>query len=355
MLGTTLARPCLRGEHEVMRHESSVTSVSWIPSEAFDGILQYGIESLGHYDDPLPDVLGDLEEWRVADKFRFANRLRAWIEVDDAGQITGFGYGQGGCLIGSSTIRLAGLHHCFPAVALADLRQEPERGDGWVRFTQTGGGRAGIPMPRRVRRRPYVQWNAPLVWTTLSLTLHADGRAEPALTGASRFPRHWVYGADGELCAKSGLTDFRDWFRGSFGRSTPWGDHDSPALVTAVETALERTLSTELMRGGAKPRIHRVEPGTVLVRQGEPGTEIYLILDGVVRVERDGERLAEYGPGALFGERAHLEGGARTSTVIAVTACRAASADASQFDRAALEQLAGSHRREDTAPADQSS
>jgi hypothetical protein len=62
-----------------MRYESSVTSVSWIPSEAFDGILQYGIESLGHYDDPLPDVLGDLEEWRAADKFRFANRLRAWI------------------------------------------------------------------------------------------------------------------------------------------------------------------------------------------------------------------------------------------------------------------------------------
>jgi Cyclic nucleotide-binding domain len=338
-----------------MRYESSVTSVSWIPSEAFDGILQYGIESLGHYDDPLPDILGDLEEWRAADKFRFANRLRAWVEVDDAGHITGFGYGDGGCLIGSSTVRLGGLHHCFPAVALADLHRQPERGDGWVRFTQTGGGRAGIPMPRRVRRRPYVQWNSPLVWTTLSLTLHADGRAEQALTGASRFPRHWVYDADGKLCAKSGLTDFRNWFRGSFGRSTPWGDQDSPALVTAVETALERTLSTELMRGGAKPRIHHVKPGAVLVRQGEPGNKIYLILDGVVRVERNGERLAEYGPGALFGERAHLEGGTRTSSVIAVTACRAASADVSQFDRAALEQLAGGHRHEEAAPAGQSS
>lgn len=332
-----------------MRYESSVTSVSWIPSGAFDGIYEYGAESLGHYDDPLPDILGDLEEWRAADKFRFANRLRAWVETDDAGQITGFGYGDGGCLIGSSTVHLGGLHHVFPAVALADLRQNPERGDGWIRFTQTAGGRAGIPMPRRVRRRPYVQWNSPLVWTTLSLTLHADGSAEHELAGASRFPRHWVYDADGKLCARSGLTDFRDWFRGSFGRQTPWGDHDSPALVTAVGTALERTLSTELMRGGAKPRIQRVKPGTVLVRQGEPGTEVYLILDGVVRIERDGERLAEYGPGALFGERAVLEGGTRTSTVITVTACRAASVDASQFNRAALEELAGGHRREDPA------
>ena len=148
------------------------------------------------------------------------------------------------------------------------------------------------------------------------------------------------------MCGKSGLTDFHDWFRKSFGRYTPWGEQDSPALVTTVETALERTLSVQLMHGGAKPRIDRVKPGTVLVRQGEPGTDVYLVLDGVVRVERDGERLAEYGPGAILGERAPLEGGARTSTLTAVTACRIASADASQFDRAALEELATGHRRE---------
>ena len=330
-----------------MRYESSVTSVSWIPSEAFKGIFQFGIEAgIGHYDDPLPDVLGNLEEWRAADRFRFANVLRAWIEVDDDGRVTGGGYGEGGCLIGSSTVRLGGLQHVFQAVALPDLRREPEHGDGWIRFAQTGGGRAGMPMPRRVRRRPYVQWNSPLVWTTLSLTLHADGRAESALAGASRFPRHWVYDHRGRLCRKSGLTDFDDWFRKSYGRHTPWGEQDSPALVTTVETALERALSAQLMHGAARPRIRRIKPGTVLVRQGEPGTEVHLVLDGVVRVERDGERLAEYGPGALLGERAHLEGGLRTSTLTAVTACRIATADASQFDRAALEELAVGHRRE---------
>ena len=333
-----------------MRYESSVTSVSWIPSEAFEGMFQFGVDAgIGHYDDPLPDVLGDLHQWRDADRFRFANLLRAWIEVDGEGRITGCGYGDGGCLIGSSTIRLGGVQHVFPAVALPDLSQEPERGDGWVRFVQTGGGRAGIPMPRRVRRRPYVQWNSPLVWTTLSLTLYADGRAESALTGASRFPRHWVYDASGQLAAKSGLTDFRDWYRGSFGRHTPWGEQDSPALVTTVETALERALSTQLMRGGTKPRIRHVKAGAVLVRQGEPGSDVYLILDGVVRVERDGERLAEYGPGALLGERASLEGGDRTSTLTAVTACRVASADASQLDQDALEELAVGHRRETVA------
>jgi CRP-like cAMP-binding protein len=105
------------------------------------------------------------------------------------------------------------------------------------------------------------------------------------------------------------------------------------------------------MHGAAKPRIQRVRAGDALVRQGEPGTDVYLILDGVIRIERDGERLAEYGPGALQGERAHLEGGVRTSSLIAVTACKVAAVDAAQLDRTALEELSGGHRREDAGQA----
>jgi CRP-like cAMP-binding protein len=114
-----------------------------------------------------------------------------------------------------------------------------------------------------------------------------------------------------------------------------------------VETALERSLSVQLLHGAAKPSIRRLEAGEGLVRQGEPGTSIYLVLDGVFRVDRNGERLAEYGPGALLAERAHLEGGVRTSTLVAVTPGRVASAEASQFDRSALMELSRQHRRED--------
>jgi cyclic nucleotide-binding protein len=331
-----------------MRYESCVTSVSWIPSEAVTGATRAAFDAgLSHYDEPPPATLGDLEELRAAGRFRFANLLRAWIDVDGSGRITGGGYGGGGGLMGSTTVRLGSLSHSFQAVALPDLRPEPERGGSWMRFVQTAGGRTALPMPRRVRRRPFVQWQAPLVWTTLSLTLHADGRAEYAVDGASRFPRHWIYDAGGQLAHKSGLTEFADWMRVSFGRHTPWGETDSPALVTAVETALERTLSVQLMHGAAKPRISSVQAGTELVRQGEPGSEIYLVLDGVVRVDRDGNRLAEYGPGALLGERAQLEGGIRTSTLVAVTPCRVASIDAGQLDPAALAELATGHRRED--------
>ncbi len=330
-----------------MKYESSVTSLSWIPSEAVQGGTRIPFDvGMAHYDPPPPDEVEDLKALRDADRFRFANRLAGWIQTDGAGKIIAAAYSGGG-MIGSTTVRVGPLSHVFQAVALPDLRSKPEYGDGWVRFTQTAGGRTGMPAPRRVRRAPFVQWQAPLAWTTLSLTLFADRHAECALVGASRFPRHWVYDENGQLCAKSGLIDFNDWYRKSFGKQTPWGLADSEAFVTAVESALERSLSRSLMAGAAKPKIRKVKPGTALVTQGEQGSDVFLVLDGVLRVEVDGVRMAEYGPGALLGERAHLEGGTRTSSLIAVTDCRVASVPAESLDRGSLEELSTGHRRED--------
>src|SRR5438132_13586435 len=70
-----------------MKIERVVTSISWIPSEAIKGALKVPFEvGMAHYDDPLPDVIHDLESLRAADKFRFANELRAWIEVEDSSE-----------------------------------------------------------------------------------------------------------------------------------------------------------------------------------------------------------------------------------------------------------------------------
>jgi hypothetical protein len=331
-----------------MRYESSVTSLSWIPSEAVEGTTRVPFEmGVAHYDPPPPDELESLDALREADRFRFANQLSAWIEVDN-GNIVDAGYSGGG-QIGSTTVRVGGLSHVFQAVALPDIQRAPEFGEDWVCFSQTAGGRTGMPAPRTVRRAPFIQWQAPLAWTTLSLTLHAKGAAEFSMTGASRFPRHWVYDDTGKLASKSGLIDFQDWYRKSFGKHTPWGEQESEAFVTVVETALERSLSQQLMSGAAKPKIMKIDAGTSIVRQGEKGSYVYLILDGVARIEVDGKRLAEYGPGAMLGERAYLEGGERTSSIIAVTACRVASVPAEALDRGSLEELSTGHRREDTS------
>ena len=115
-----------------MRYESCVTSLSWIPSEAVTGGTRTALDAgFTHYDDPPPDELGDIEELRAADRFRFANVLKAWIDVDDAGRITGSGDdADSHGLIGSTIVRLAKLHYRFQAVQFPDLRRNPEQGDG---------------------------------------------------------------------------------------------------------------------------------------------------------------------------------------------------------------------------------
>lgn len=339
-----------------MRVRSEVTSVSWIPSEAVTGPMKAGFSSgFTHYDDPPPDALGGLrglEELRDADAFRYANRLAGWAEFD-GDRLVDCGY-DGGVLMGSTTARLGPLGVTLAAIALPDLHGEPEvggseSGPGWVQLRQTCGGRTALPMPRRVAHPPYVRLQSPLVWTTLTLTLRADGSSTAELVGASPFPRHWVYGPDGALAAKAGLTDFAKW-SGQESRGTPWGEEDSPVVVTAAETALERRLSSLIMRGGRKPEVRKLPAGSVLTSQGEPGEEVFLLLDGVVAVDVDGTRLTELGPGAVLGERAALEGGVRTATVTAVTPVRVAVAAPDALDRAALTELSEGHRRERAHP-----
>jgi hypothetical protein len=325
-----------------VRIESSVTSVSWIPREAIEGMVKMPFElGVAHYDLPPPDRLEDVAGLIASGAIRFANELRAYIEVDGDGHITGCGHlGRGH--MGYTRMRLAGLGLTFCGVGFPDLQREPDVGDGFVRFTQTAGGKPGMPSPRRVRRRPFLQVTGPVVWSTLALQIRADGSAEFEVVGASSFPRHWIYGHDGALKAKTGLIDFDTWYRESFGEKNPWGDEESPAVVTAVESVLERELSRIII--GSDPPFRRLRRGEALVGQGDPGDELYLLFDGILAVEQDGKLVAEVGPGAILGEMAVLEGGRRTATLRAVTACRVAVVPGDRIDRTALAEVARRRR-----------
>lgn len=325
-----------------MRIESSVLSISWIPSESVEGISKLPFEMVGHYDDPPPETIEDLEALRQADRFRFANELRAWVDVED-GRIAGHGRSGGGH-VGVTVVKLGPARAIVPAVGMPEIRPDPEVSEDSVRFLQTAGGRTGMPLPRPVPHKPFFQFNAPLAWTTLALTIHSDGSSQYELAGASSFPRHWIY-LDGMLVAKSGLIDAESWTGSAFGERTPWGAHDSLALMTEAESRLERELSRSIMRGG-KPEIRRLKKGEKLTEQGAPGNELYLLLDGVLSVEVDGESLTNVGPGVILGERAVLEKGTRTASLVAQTDCKVAVAGADQVDREALAELARGHRRE---------
>ncbi|MEO7804147.1 MAG: cyclic nucleotide-binding domain-containing protein [Actinomycetota bacterium] len=330
-----------------MRIESSVTSISWIPSAAIEGMTKMPFEvGIAHYDAPPPEILENLDALREKDAFRFANELRAFIEVVD-GEIKDFGH-LGAGQIGATTMKLGRKAMTFPAVAFPDIRPAPTTSKTSVTFTQTAGGRTGIPAPRRVSRKPFVQIAAPLAWTTLSLTIDAAGSSSFKVTGASPFPRHWIYDSEGKLSAKSGIIDFKTWYKEAFGDQTPWGGLDSPALITKAETALERQISKAIMTGKNVPSKESIKKGQTLVEQGDVGGTLFLLLDGVLGVEVDGESVSEVGPGAILGERALLEGGKRTATLRALTDCRVAVFHASEVDPSALREVSKGHRGENS-------
>jgi MFS family permease len=63
----------------------------------------------------------------------------------------------------------------------------------------------------------------------------------------------------------------------------------------------------------------RVEPGRVIVRQGESGDRFYLVRDGTLRVAINGRNVQTLGPGDSFGEIALLRDVPRTASVVAET------------------------------------
>jgi CRP-like cAMP-binding protein len=69
------------------------------------------------------------------------------------------------------------------------------------------------------------------------------------------------------------------------------------------------------------------QPGEVIFCEYEPGSEVFSIEAGkvkVIKIEEDSEKiLALLGPGEIFGEMSVLDGGPRSATVIAVEPTRA--------------------------------
>ena len=135
-----------------MRIESSVTSVSWIPSEAIKGMVKMPFDvGVGHYDAPLPDTIDvdQLEKMRDNDQFRFANHLRSWIEVKD-GRIVDYGQ-SGGTVLNVTHMKLGPKEIVFQATAFPDLRPKPKAQKTSVTFTadsaRTRVPRVSVPPP----------------------------------------------------------------------------------------------------------------------------------------------------------------------------------------------------------------
>lgn len=75
----------------------------------------------------------------------------------------------------------------------------------------------------------------------------------------------------------------------------------------------------------------------VIARQGEIGTGFFLVVDGAVRVVRDGDELAVLRAGDFFGELSVLDGLPRVAQVVAAEPTRCLALASWDFERALLD------------------
>jgi CRP/FNR family cyclic AMP-dependent transcriptional regulator len=62
-----------------------------------------------------------------------------------------------------------------------------------------------------------------------------------------------------------------------------------------------------------------MKAGKLLVEEGKPGHEFFLITEGTAEVRKKGRKVTTLGPGQFFGEMSLLDRGPRSATVVAQT------------------------------------
>jgi CRP-like cAMP-binding protein len=74
-----------------------------------------------------------------------------------------------------------------------------------------------------------------------------------------------------------------------------------------------------------------LEPGHVLFDQGDPGDEMFAVIEGTMEIWRDDQLLATAGPGDVVGELALIADNPRSARVLAVDRVRVVAVDRERF------------------------
>ena len=104
----------------------------------------------------------------------------------------------------------------------------------------------------------------------------------------------------GSAARKESRTDARDW-----------------ANVLAGVPLFAELNRRHVNKVAALGRIRRFHDGMAIIRAGEAGDALYVVLDGEVSVRRPGLPVLSLGMGSFFGEMALLDSAARSATVLA--------------------------------------
>jgi serine/threonine protein phosphatase PrpC/CRP-like cAMP-binding protein len=85
--------------------------------------------------------------------------------------------------------------------------------------------------------------------------------------------------------------------------------------VLAKMPLFGRLTERELLRVMQAVEVREYEPDQVVIREGDRGDELFIVLQGKVRVSRGGELLTRFGVGEHFGEMALIRSVPRSATV----------------------------------------
>jgi CRP-like cAMP-binding protein len=125
-------------------------------------------------------------------------------------------------------------------------------------------------------------------------------------------------------------------------RTSPVRLQDGTVEDILEHLRLPREWAPELM---AAVFLRRAEPGEGVIREGDPGESLFMVMTGTLQAVKVVERLdpytglfwdvvAELGPGDWFGEGSLLTGAPRRATVVAATACELVEVPKAAFERA---------------------
>ena len=89
---------------------------------------------------------------------------------------------------------------------------------------------------------------------------------------------------------------------------------NTPLFAGVPEEALSKVATFATLESAVE--------GKTIIREGGFSNDFYIVEDGTVKVEREGEHLADLGPGDVFGEQGLLEKQERSATVTATSPVR---------------------------------
>ena len=108
---------------------------------------------------------------------------------------------------------------------------------------------------------------------------------------------------------------------------------DDKTVIVAGLPIFARLEPRSLEAVATLAKVVAVPAGTVLVREGEPAESFYVIINGTVHIERNGEFVRSMSDGGFLGEVALVEGSERTATATCATDCELLEFGSFEFGR----------------------